>query len=74
VARRLGEIAAPALVVVGADDVADFRAIATRLADELPGAGPVVTIPRAAHLPALERPDAVAAVVLPFLADHPRAG
>jgi len=74
VARRLGEIAAPALVVVGADDVADFRAIAARLADELPGAGPVVTIPRAAHLPALERPDAVAAVVLPFLADHPRAG
>jgi pimeloyl-ACP methyl ester carboxylesterase len=57
----------PALVVVGADDVADFAAIAQRLAGEIAGAGPVVTIARAAHLPALERPAETAAAVLDFL-------
>jgi len=67
VARRLREVAMPTLVVVGADDVADFAAIARRLADEIPGAGPVVTIARAAHLPALERPAETAAAVLDFL-------
>ena len=68
VARRLGDVAMPTLVVVGADDVPDFVAIARRLADEIPGAGPVVTIARAAHLPALERPAETAAAVLDFLA------
>lgn len=67
IARRLREIAAPALVVVGADDLEDFHRIARRLADELPHAGDVVTIPGAAHLPALERPDEVAAALVPFL-------
>jgi len=68
VARRLGEIAAPALVIAGADDVEDFVAIARRLADELPGAGEVVTIAGAAHLPALERPAEVADLMVAFLA------
>jgi 3-oxoadipate enol-lactonase len=67
VARRLGEIAAPALVVVGADDLEDFHRIAARLAAELPGASDVVTVAGAAHLPALERPDEVAAALVPFL-------
>jgi 3-oxoadipate enol-lactonase len=66
--RRLGEIAAPTLVVVGADDVGDFHRIAQRLADELPAAGPVVTVDGAAHLPALERPDETARLLLDFLA------
>jgi 3-oxoadipate enol-lactonase len=70
VATRLGEIAAPALVVVGADDVADFHGLARTFAAELPNAEPVVTIAGAAHLPALERPDDVAAVLVPFLARH----
>jgi 3-oxoadipate enol-lactonase len=70
VAERLREIAAPALVVAGADDVADFHGIAERLAAELPAAEPLVTIDGAAHLPALERPDEVAAVLVPFLARH----
>jgi 3-oxoadipate enol-lactonase len=73
VAERLAEIAAPALVVVGADDVADFHGLAERFAAELPNAEPVVTIAGAAHLPALERPDEVAAVLVPFLARHARA-
>ena len=63
VARRLGEIGVPALVIVGADDVEDFVRLGERLAGELPGAGPLVRIAGAAHLPALERPDEVAAVV-----------
>jgi pimeloyl-ACP methyl ester carboxylesterase len=72
VAERLGEIAAPALVAVGADDVEDFHRIAERLAAELPAARPVVTIAGAAHLPALERPDAVAELLVGFLADVAR--
>ena len=75
VARRLGEIAAPALVVAGADDVEDFLALAHRLADELPGAREVVTVAGAAHLPALERPDEVADLVVAFVAARsPSAG
>ena len=66
-ARRLGEIAAPAHAVVGAVDVEDFPRLARRLADELPGAGPVVTVDGAAHLPALERPDETARLLIDFL-------
>ena len=73
VSARLAEIRVPALVVVGADDVEDFHRIARRLADELPGARPLVTIPGAAHLPALERPAEVAGLLLEFLAGVGRA-
>jgi 3-oxoadipate enol-lactonase len=69
-ADRLGEVAAPALVVVGDDDVADFQAIAERLARELPNAAPLVRIAGAAHLPGLERPDEVAEALLAFLRRH----
>jgi 3-oxoadipate enol-lactonase len=72
VAERLREIAAPALVAVGADDLADLHHIAERLAAEIPNARPVVTIPGAAHLPALERPAEVADLLVGFLADLPR--
>jgi pimeloyl-ACP methyl ester carboxylesterase len=67
VASRLGEIGVPALVIVGADDLEDFVRRGERLAGALPGAGPLVRIAGAAHLPALERPDEVAAAVVPFL-------
>ena len=44
----------------------DFRAIAARLAAEIPDAA-LVRIPGAAHLPSLEQPAAFDAAVRPFL-------
>ena len=64
---RLGEITAPALVLVGELDVEDMRRIASRLAAEIPDAR-LETIPGTAHLPAMERPDVVNGLVLDFLA------
>ena len=66
VGGRLAEIGVPALVMVGALDVEDMRSIAARLARELPDAR-LVTVPDAAHLPALERPDAVTPEIESFL-------
>jgi 3-oxoadipate enol-lactonase len=60
---QLSDITMPATVVMGERDVEDFIAIAHRLADELPSAT-LECVPRAAHLPALERPEAVAAVMV----------
>jgi 3-oxoadipate enol-lactonase len=68
VAERLAEITIPTLVAVGEHDVEDHVVMARRLAAELPGAGPVVTIAGTAHLPALERPDEMARLLLDFLA------
>jgi pimeloyl-ACP methyl ester carboxylesterase len=65
-ATRLGEIDAPALVLVGESDKGDFRAIAERLAAELPNAR-LAVIPSATHLPSLEQPAAFEAAVRPFL-------
>ena len=65
-AERLGEIAAPTLVLAGEEDVPDIRAIADRLADGIPGARRAV-IPAAAHVPSLERPREFDDLVLPFL-------
>jgi 3-oxoadipate enol-lactonase len=66
-ARRLSEVRAPTLVVVGEEDVADFHEIAAQLAREIPNAQHAV-IPNAAHLPSLERPAAFNELVLRFLA------
>ena len=62
----LGAIHARTLVVVGEEDRADFRAIAKRLADEIPDAE-LVTMPGVTHLPSLERPEETAALVRRFL-------
>ena len=63
---RLSGIEAPALVLVGERDHADFHLIADRLATELPAARRQV-IPAAGHLPSLEQPEAFDAAVLRFL-------
>jgi 3-oxoadipate enol-lactonase len=63
---ELGAIRARTLVVVGEHDKADFKAIAARLAEEIPDAQ-LVTMPGATHLPALERPAETAALVRDFL-------
>jgi pimeloyl-ACP methyl ester carboxylesterase len=68
-AGRLAEVTVPALVMVGEYDVPDFRRIAEHVVAELPAARPLQVIPGAAHLPALERPGAVSALLLEFLAD-----
>jgi pimeloyl-ACP methyl ester carboxylesterase len=66
VAERLGEVRAPTLVVVGEEDVEDILALAPRLAAAIPGAR-LETIPGAAHLPSLERPELFDPLVLDFL-------
>jgi pimeloyl-ACP methyl ester carboxylesterase len=66
---RLGEIAVPALVVVGERDVADFRAMAQTLATALPDVR-LEVVGDCGHLVPLERPDETARLVLSFLADR----
>ncbi len=56
----------PALVVSGGHDLADFRQIAARLAALLPGAR-ALDLPWAGHLPSLERPAEVSALLTGFL-------
>ena len=63
---RLAELAAPTLVVVGSEDVADIQMIAQKLADEIPGARSE-TVAGAGHLPGLERPDELNRLLLDFL-------
>jgi 3-oxoadipate enol-lactonase len=62
----LATLAVPTLVVTGADDKADFRAIADHLAATMPHARRA-TVAATGHLPSLERPPAFDEVVLPFL-------
>jgi len=64
--ERLGDVAAPTLVLVGELDQRGFRRIARYLAGEIPGAR-FEELPGVAHLPPLERPEAFARAVLPFL-------
>ena len=58
---RLGELAIPVSLVVGARD-AKFRALAERMAERLP-AGEIVVVAGAGHAVALEDPEAVAAAI-----------
>ena len=73
VAVDLGAITAPALIVSGGKDLPDFRLIAARLAALLPGARPV-ELPWAGHLPTLERPQELSAILTAFLRDTVPAG
>jgi pimeloyl-ACP methyl ester carboxylesterase len=65
---RLNEIRSPTLVIVGEHDVTDMRSIAAHVADSVASAR-LVEIAGAAHLPSLERPDEVNALLLAFLAN-----
>ena len=63
---RLGEVAQPTLVLVGEADQPDIHAIAERLMRGLahPAAA---SIPDAAHLPSMERPELFDGLVTDFL-------
>lgn len=71
-ANRLGEITAPTLIVISALDQPDILTIGSLLERGIRGSRRV-TIDGAAHLVNLERPDAFAEAVLPFLAEHAAA-
>jgi 3-oxoadipate enol-lactonase len=73
VAVDLRAITAPSLVVSGAKDLPDFRLIAARLTALLPGARPV-ELPWAGHLPTLERPQELSAMLTAFLRETVPAG
>ncbi|MFY1670475.1 alpha/beta fold hydrolase [Plantactinospora sp. WMMB334] len=62
----LGQITAPCLAVSGRHDLPDFRQIAARLPELLPTARHV-ELPWAGHLPSLERPAEVTALLVDFL-------
>jgi 3-oxoadipate enol-lactonase len=66
---RLGEIAAPTLVVVGSGDVPAVLDMADLLARTIPGARKIV-LPRLAHLLNMERPTEVNRLVLDFLSEQ----
>jgi 3-oxoadipate enol-lactonase len=63
---RLGDVTQPALVLVGEADQPDIHAIAERLAAGLIHAH-TATIPDAAHLPSMERPELFDELVTGFL-------
>lgn len=65
-AQRLGEIAAPALVVVGEHDIPAMQRTARALADGIDGAE-LALIPGAGHLPSMEAPQPFNTRVLEFL-------
>ena len=63
----LSSITAPSLVISGAKDLPEFHEIAERLIEALPDAR-AVELPWAGHLPTLERPDELTALLTEFLA------
>lgn len=69
-AGRLGEIAAPTLVLLGEQDLPDFHTIAKVLVEGIPGAKQVV-IPAAGHMLPMEQPEATAQAILSFLFSLP---
>ncbi len=66
---HLGAVAAPTLVIAGRDDPATPVAMAEEIRSLVPDAE-LLVLPRAAHLLAIERADAVAPHLLAFLDRH----
>lgn len=60
--HRLGEIATPALVVIGLADALGLIELSHHLAESLPEAE-LVELPDTGHLPSMERPDEVTALL-----------
>lgn len=71
--RRLGEVAQPALVVVGGSDDRTLPERGRELAGRIPNAG-VVELPEVGHTIPLEAPGEVAAAVRSFLGEVAGAG
>lgn len=63
---RLGEVAAPTLIIVGTRDIPDMGERAELLATTIPDAR-LETLPGVAHLPPMEVPEAFNRLVLDFL-------
>ena len=66
---RLGELAVPALVTVGDQDISPAIAQHAYLAASIPGAEQVV-FAGAAHIPSVEKPEEFTAVLLDWLTRH----
>jgi 3-oxoadipate enol-lactonase len=64
----LSSITAPSLVITGGRDLPEFGQVARRLVDLLPDPR-AVDLPWAGHLPTLERPDELTALITRFLMD-----
>jgi len=63
-------VVVPTVVVSGAHDLVAFRTVAAELARRIPGAEHV-ELDWAGHLPSLERPEAILALLLDVLRDDP---
>jgi pimeloyl-ACP methyl ester carboxylesterase len=64
---RLAEIAAPALVISGQADVPDIRKVSHMVANGIPGAR-AVELADTGHLPPVERPSEINAILRAHLA------
>ena len=64
--ERLAEVSCPTLVIVGDEDIDDMRAVAAHVAASIDGAR-LVNVADASHLPSLEQPDEITALLLTFL-------
>jgi 3-oxoadipate enol-lactonase len=64
----LSKLGVPTLVIVGADDHADFLAIAEHLAGEIPNSD-LAVVPGAGHLVGIDQPEELNALLLEFLAE-----
>lgn len=72
VVDELGKIRAPTLIMVGDQDVATVPAKARRIQQGIPGSR-LEVIPGGGHTSTVEEPDAINALLAPFLRQH-RAG
>lgn len=67
VSERLAGVCAPTLVVLGELDLPDFKGVAQRIAERVPGAE-LVVLPEVGHVPNLEAPEVFEPLAERFLA------